>query len=297
MDGGRRYFLFKSRSQSTDTLKGAPAENLFAPVEMIDGRQDAGVLVICDHAANTLPAAYGDLGLSRSDLERHIAWDIGAAEVTRRLAARLLAPAILTRVSRLVIDANRGLDDPTLVMRLSDGHVIPGNARIDAEEISERCKLYWQPYRQAIGAAIEAMIAQGHVPAVLSIHSFTPAWKGAARPWQVGILWDSDARLAQPLIDALRSQRLEVGDNEPYDGALKGDTLDAEVTRRGLAGCLVELRQDLIAEPEQAHAWADRLAELLAPILRRADLHRQDFRTSRTGHHKAANKADRAAPE
>jgi predicted N-formylglutamate amidohydrolase len=286
--------LFKSRAQSTDA-PGAPAEDMSASVEVIEGRADAGMLVICDHAANGLPAAYGDLGLSRSDLDRHIAWDIGAADVTRRLAARLRAPAILTRVSRLVIDANRGLDDPTLVMRLSDGRVIPGNARIDAAEIARRCKFYWQPYRQAVAATIEAMIAQGHIPVVLSIHSFTPVWKGAARPWQIGILWDSDARLAQPLIDALRTQRLEIGDNEPYDGALKGDTLDAEVTRRGLAGCLVEFRQDLIATPERAHAWADLLAELLAPVLRGSDLHRQDFRPSRTGRHKAATEADRRA--
>lgn len=166
----------------------------------------------------------------------------------------------------MLVDANRGPDDPTLVMRLSDGRVIPGNARIDASEIEKRCRLFWQPYRRAIAAQLEAMTARGHVPAIISVHSFTSAWKGTERPWQVGILWDSDARLAQPLIEALEAAGLQVGDNEPYDGALEGDTLDAEVTRRGLAGCLLEIRQDLIAETSRAMTWADLLAEILAPI-------------------------------
>jgi predicted N-formylglutamate amidohydrolase len=261
------------------------ADDVFAPVELIEGSDAAGVLVICDHATNAIPAAYQRLGLSRAELHRHIAWDIGAADVARRLAAQLAAPAILTRFSRLVIDVNRGMDDPTLVMQLADGCVIPGNTHIDAAEIARRCALYWQPYREGVAARIEAMMAQGHVPAVVSIHSFTPHWKGVPRPWQIGILWDADARLAQPLIDTLKAQHLTVGDNEPYDGALEGDTLDAEVTRRGLAGCLVEIRQDLIATPGEASAWADRLAALLAPILREADLHRTKFQPSRTGRH------------
>jgi predicted N-formylglutamate amidohydrolase len=279
--------LFESEKPLIES--GTPAEySSFEPVETIEGGREAGVVLICDHAANNLPAAYQGLGLSRADLTRHIAWDIGAAEVTRRLAARLAAPAVLTRFSRLLIDANRGLDDPTLVMRLSDGRIIPGNARIDAKEIAKRCRLYWQPYRKAIAAQIEAMTARGRVPAILSVHSFTPAWKDAKRPWQVGILWDSDARLAQPLIEALTAAGLQVGDNEPYDGALEGDTLDAEVTRRGLAGCLLEIRQDLIAETHQAVAWADHLAELLAPILSRPEVHRVEFQPSRTGQHNDA---------
>jgi len=257
----------------------------FAPVETVAGQKGAGVLVICDHAANDMPAHYGNLGLSRADLARHIAWDIGAAQVTRELAAKLGAPAVLTRFSRLLIDANRGADDPTLVMRLSDGRVIPGNAHIDAEEIERRRRLYWQLYRRAIGAEIETMMKRGEIPAVVSIHSFTPVFKGTTRPWQVSVLWDSDARLAAPLIAALRAEGLDVGDNEPYDGALKGDTLDDEVTSRGLAGCLIELRQDLIAEPQRAAAWADRLARILLPILARQELHRCDFRPSRTGRH------------
>jgi predicted N-formylglutamate amidohydrolase len=277
--------VYESEKSAIASETAAPGPAAFEPVEMIEGESSSGVLLICDHASNEMPGAYQGLGLSGTDLARHIAWDIGAAEVTRHLATKLSAPAVLSRFSRLLIDPNRGLDDPTLVMRLSDGRIIPGNARADADEVAKRCKLYWQPYRRAIDAKIEAMAAQGRSPAIVSIHSFTPAWKGIERPWQAGILWDSDARLAGPLIEALQAKGLQVGDNEPYDGALKGDTLDAEVTRRGLAGCLVEIRQDLIATRPKAIAWAELLFEILTPILERPDLHRPAFLPSRTGQH------------
>jgi predicted N-formylglutamate amidohydrolase len=203
------------------------------PVERIDGNLAAGVLFLCDHAANALPKAYGTLGLAREQLDRHIAYDIGAAWITRRLARGFGAPAILARFSRLLIDPNRGVDDPTLVMRLSDGDIIAGNARIGAEEIEYRRAHYWKPYRAAIAAMINSMLSQGPPPAVVSLHTFTPSWKARPRPWEVGILWDSDPRFAKPLIAALTKDGFLVGDNEPYDGALTGDTLDEAVTSRG----------------------------------------------------------------
>ncbi len=255
------------------------------PVERIDGSLAAGVLFLCDHAANALPKAYGTLGLDREHFDRHIAYDIGAAWIVRRLARDFGAPAILSRFSRLLIDPNRGMDDPTLVMRLSDGNVIPGNARIGAEEIEYRCVHYWKPYRAAIATAIEAMQNNGPPPAIVSIHTFTPFWKARPRPWEAGILWDSDPRFAKPMIAALTGEGLCVGDNEPYDGALKGDTLDEEVTRRGLAGLLIEIRQDLVATKEKTAAFADRLARLLTPILARPELHCKAFFPSRTGRH------------
>ena len=256
--------------------KACADSETFAPVEAIAGRHDAGVLLLCDHASNALPAAYGTLGLLPEDLEKHIAYDIGAAAITRRLAARFAAPALLTRFSRLLIDPNRGAHDPTLVMRLSDGRIIPGNARIDAAEIEARRAFYWEPYRRAVAAHVSAMLAQGPPPAVIGIHSFTPVWKGVARPWQVGILWNGNPRFALPLIAALAAEGINVGDNEPYAGALPGDTMDAEIARRGLAGLLIEIRQDLIADPAQAVGWADRLADVLTPILAQSELHQID---------------------
>ncbi len=247
------------------------AQEAFTPFERIAGARDSGVLVICDHASNAFPPGYGALGLPREALERHIAYDIGAAWLTRRLAERLNAPAVLSTFSRLLIDPNRGADDPTLVMRFSDGAVVPGNARIDAAEIERRRRLFWAPYRHAIDTEIEAMLAQGTPPAILSIHSFTPVWRGSPRPWKVGVLWDADPRLPAPLLDAFaREDDLaphEIGDNEPYAGALLGDTIDSTATLRGLSNALIEIRQDLIATQEDAEAWADRLARLVAPIL------------------------------
>ena len=262
-----------------------PACGADDPVERIEGSFAAGVLFLCDHAANALPKAYGALGLASEQLDRHIAYDIGAAWIARRLAMLFGAPAILSRFSRLLIDPNRGLDDPTLVMRLSDGDIIPGNAHVAAEEIEHRRAHYWKPYRAAVSATIEAMLDKGPMPAVVSIHTFTPSWKARPRPWEVGILWDSDPRFAKPMIAALTLEGLCVGDNEPYDGALIGDTLDEEVTRRGLAGLLIEIRQDLAGNKEKATAFADILARLLRPILACPSLHCKAHFPSRTGRH------------
>jgi predicted N-formylglutamate amidohydrolase len=268
----------------------ASTEEIFAPVEKIEGALDAGAIVICDHASNSLPVAYGDLGLTRLSLQRHIAYDIGAAWLTRRLAHLLGAPAVLSTFSRLLIDPNRGADDPTLVMRLSDGAIVPGNAHADKAEIERRRAHYWTPYRHAVGQVVDAMCATGRAPAVISIHSFTPHWRGASRPWKIGVLWDIDPRLPTPLLRALADEsdlapvHEMVGDNEPYDGALEGDTIDDIATARGLANALIEVRQDLIATKQNAEEWADRLARLLTPILALPELHvRANFGSRASG--------------
>ena len=247
----------------------AAASAAASPVEEIAGDPATGILLLCDHASNALPAAYGTLGLPPAELARHIGWDIGAAAVTRGLARRLGAPAVMTTFSRLLIDPNRGEDDPTLVMRLSDGAVVPANADHSPAERAARLDGFHRPYHAAIAARLDAFAAAGVVPMIVSMHSFTPAWKGRPRPWQVGILWDRDPRLAVPLIAALAADpALVVGDNEPYDGALRGDTLHRHGTERGLAHALVEIRQDLIADAAGAEAWADRLAPILARLRR-----------------------------
>jgi predicted N-formylglutamate amidohydrolase len=266
-----------SRSQGPEIL-----DISFDPVERIEGSLVAGVLFLCDHAANALPRAYGTLGLAKEQLNRHIGYDIGAAWITRHLASLFGAPAILSRFSRLLIDLNRGADDPTLVMRIADGATIPGNATICTGEVELRRLNYWQPYRDAISAMIEAMLHQGPPPAIVSIHTFTPVWRGQPRPWQAGILWDSDPRFAKPLIEAMINDGLATGDNQPYDGALAGDTLNSEVTRRGLAGLLIETRQDLVDTEAAANAWAERLAIILHPVLARTEVHKISFYPSRT---------------
>jgi predicted N-formylglutamate amidohydrolase len=239
-----------------------------APFDVLPGKPGNRLLILCDHATNALPPAYGTLGLADSEFRRHIAYDIGARWVTHALSEKLGAPAILSGFSRLLIDPNRGPDDPTLVMRLSDGAVIPGNGRIDEAEVVERTRLYHEPYHAEIKRQIDAMLGAGDVPVILSVHSFTPNWKTVARRWHAALLWDKDPRFARLLIDALEADGdLVVGDNEPYDGALERDTLYTHGTVRGLPHALIEIRQDLISEETQAIAWAERLARIIPPML------------------------------
>src|SRR5262245_17984711 len=152
---------------------GAEAHDSYS---ILPGRSDRGLIVLCDHAGNDLPEEYGTLGLPAGQLQRHIAYDIGAAPIARALSAALGAPAVMTRYSRLLIDPNRGVDDPTLIMRISDGAVIPGNRRVDACERSRRIDLFYRPYHEAIRRVIDQCLASGVAPALLSIHSFTESW-------------------------------------------------------------------------------------------------------------------------
>jgi len=188
--------------------------------------------------------------------------------VAAGLAEALGAPAVLSRFSRLLIDPNRGLDDPTLIMQLSDGLVIPGNVGLSASEIEARIERFYRPYDRAVGQAVEAGIAAGKPPVIVSVHSFTQAWKGVARPWAASVLWDKDPRFALPLLDALRTiPDVVVGDNVPYSGQLKGDTLNRHATMRGLAHALIELRQDLIFGTDGQAEWACHLARVLPAAL------------------------------
>lgn len=258
-------------------------EGDFAPFVTIDGDPAQGLILLCDHAENRLPPCYGTLGLPAEQFERHIAYDPGAGAVTRGLAARLGAPAVLTRFSRLLIDPNRSEDDPTLIMRLSDGAIVPGNHHVDDTERSRRLARYHMPYHAEIDRIIDRSLAAGTIPALVSVHSFTPVWRGRGRPWQVGILWDSDPRLARPMVEALATDpELVVGDNEPYSGALMRDTMYRHGTERGLAHGLVELRQDLISDPQGADEWAGRLAGVLRDLNALPELHEIRHFGSRT---------------
>jgi predicted N-formylglutamate amidohydrolase len=234
-----------------------------APIEILEGTVSSGLILLCDHACATLPPDL-DLGLGQDVLSRHVAYDIGAACVTRRMAQNLGAPAILTNFSRLVIDPNRGFDDPTLIMQISDGTIVPGNAKLTPQERGARWQRFCAPYDKAITGHIDASLAAGVTPSLIAIHSFTPCWKGMMRPWHIGILWEEDDRLAAPLLSALRKDPdLCIGANEPYRAGLPGDTLQRHGSMRGLPHVLLEFRQDLIAQEAGALLWADKLAALL----------------------------------
>lgn len=240
-----------------------------APWRAVNESGRAPVLLICDHASNRVPAALGDLGLAPERLGQHIGWDIGAAAVTERLAAALDAPAFLTGFSRLVIDCNRHPGGAGSIPEVSDGVEIPANQGLSPADAGARIALLFEPYHRAIAARLDGFEAAGTVPAILSIHSFTPTMSGRDRPWHAGVLWDSDPRLAVPLLAALSADpAIVVGDNEPYSARdPHGYSMAAHGGRRGLPHVLIELRQDLIADPAGASAWADRLARTLPPIL------------------------------
>ena len=258
---------------------------VFAPFEIVEGARDRGLVLLADHARRDLPDEYGDLGLPATEFDRHIAYDIGVEMVTRRLAALTGAPAVIAGFSRLLIDPNRGEDDPTLIRQLYDGTVVPGNYPMAPEERERRLDSFYRPYHDAVGAMIASVAeASGSAPFIFSVHSFTPVMQGHVRPWHAGVLWDLDDRVARPLIDMLAEDPLlVVGDNEPYDGALRGDTMFKHAIVNGFAHALLEIRQDLIADDSGAEDWARRLAPIVDAINRRPDIHQVKQYGSRTG--------------
>lgn len=241
------------------------------PYEVVNGDVRSGTLILCDHASNIVPQDVngGTLGLPDADMNRHIAWDIGAAGVSVELARLMNAPAILSRFSRLVIDPNRGEDDPTLVMRLYDGTIIPGNRHVKPEDVEYRLNRFHRPYHDEVTRLIDRAEEFHPQPALISVHSYTPQLKGRGlRPWHVGVLWDADGRIAEPLIERLRQEDdLCIGDNQPYSGQLKGDTMSRHGTDRGFSHVLIELRHDLIDTASTQKAWAARLAPILGTII------------------------------
>ncbi|MER2535703.1 MAG: N-formylglutamate amidohydrolase [Rhizobiaceae bacterium] len=258
---------------------------LFAPFHLIEGDRAAGLVIVADHARRDLPDEYGDLGLPASEFDRHIAYDIGVERVVRDLAALTGAPAVYATFSRLLIDPNRGEDDPTLIRQLYDGAVVPANYPMPVEERQRRLDGYYRPYHDAVGSLVASVAAAaGRAPFLLSVHSFTPVMQGFVRPWHAGVLWDTDDRAARPLIDMLAADpTLAIGDNEPYDGALKGDTMYRHAIVNGFPHALIEIRQDLVADDAGCREWAERLAPIIDAINRRPDIHRVKRYGSRTG--------------
>lgn len=218
------------------------------------------ILLICDHASSAVPDDI-DLGIASDLLTRHIAIDIGAADVTRALAAQLGAPAVLATVSRLVIDCHRAPDHPGLIPVVSDGHPIPGNISADR---AARITRFHAPYHRAIAAHI----ARERPRLIASIHSFTPALEtgSAPRPWEIGVLYNRDTRAARRAIDMFRDAGVETGDNQPYSGRDLNLTLNRHGEGNGIASFALEIRNDLIRCPATAAHWAGVIAPVLSRI-------------------------------
>lgn len=245
------------------------------PFEVAEAEGATPLLLICDHASRRVPRALDNLGLPEAALARHIGHDIGAADLTRALARRLGAPAVLAGYSRLVVDCNRAPGDPASMLATSDRTPIPGNQALPETEAERRIAALFWPYHHAVAERLAHLWRRGPAPAVFSVHSFTPSMDGRARPWDAGVLWNRDPRLALPLIAALRAHAgLVIGDNEPYSGRDIFFSLDFHAGAAGLAHCAIEVRQDQLGDTAGVERWAAILGEALQAILAREALHR-----------------------
>lgn len=227
-------------------------------------------IILCDHASNRIPAPYGTLGLQPGDLQRHIAWDPGALPVAEQIAEALDAPLVASGISRLIIDCNRPLDAPDLIAGTSETTVVPGNAGLSPQERAARIALSWTPFHEAIDGLVSGRLADGLPVRLVSIHSFNPVYRGVARPWHIGILHDGELGTAGPLLSALRREAgLVVGDNQPYSPADRVYfTLEKHGRARGLSCAMIEIRNDEIADAAAQSTWAERLAAILAELVR-----------------------------
>ena len=236
------------------------------PSPVIHERQDAAApfFITCDHAGNFMPRSVGDLGVSAIERARHIAWDIGALGVARELAALLDGELVAQRYSRLVIDCNRPPHSAELFTARSEATDIPGNQALTATEREARLAHIYAPYHHTITSLLDARAAVGRTTLYIAVHSFTPIYLGRARPWQLGVLSGDDRRVAEPMLEFLRTHGdFCIGDNEPYRIDDKDYGIPAHALSRGLPNVLVEIRQDLIAQESGQRAWAQRLAATL----------------------------------
>jgi len=244
-------------------------------VEVVREDAETQFFFVCDHASARIPRSLDNLGLEPDLLQRHVAWDIGAAEVARRLGNRFKAPLLVSGYSRLVIDVNRRLEDAASIAVQSDGHLIPGNRDLSVEQVTLRAETFFWPYHWAIARQIDRVRERGQVPAIISLHSFTPEFGHVARPWPIGVLWNNDGRIARPLMQQLRaSKQICVGDNQPYSAhSPYGYTMNAHAETAGLPHVLIEVRQDIIATAAGADQWSNILGDALSEILEDHDIY------------------------
>nr|WP_298686628.1 N-formylglutamate amidohydrolase [uncultured Dongia sp.] len=257
---------FSSTDYYNDRLLG-PADP--PPFTLLNETGKAPLILFCDHAGRAFPRKLGNLGLSQAELDQHIAWDIGIAGVAAILSRNLDAPCAMANYSRLVIDCNRRLDDPTSIAQESDRTYIPGNAGLDAKARAQRAQEIFRPYHIAVDKLIKAKLAGGVLPAILSLHSFTPVMNGFQRPWHFGVLWNRDPRLPVPLMARLTQlPNVTVGDNEPYSGRDEhGFSIIAHAEEMSLPHALIEIRQDLISDEAGISRWTAKLEGTLKGLL------------------------------
>jgi predicted N-formylglutamate amidohydrolase len=255
----------------TETWIGADEPPAY---EVVNGEGRGRVVLTCDHASARIPRRLGTLGVSPADRKRHVALDIGAAAVARRLSRILDAPLVLCGYSRLVVDCNRPLDQPEAFVTESEDVRVPGNEALGEAERAGRAEAFYWPYHDAVNRVVGARTGGERPPVLVSVHSYTPVYHGQSRPWHIGVLSRLDRRLAELMLGRLGAEGdLCVGDNDPYRVALDEDyTIPVHGEIRGLPHALLEIRQDLVAEDRGALDWAERMAGVLADLLGDSDL-------------------------
>ncbi len=239
------------------------------PFEIINNsRSDSPVLIVCDHASNYVPLALNGLGIDQPHLQKHIAYDIGAAGVSRYMAGNMKVMAVLAGFSRLVLDPNRFLTAHDSIPSISDGVVIPGNESLSAADRMLRVEELFIPYHMAINHAISYLLRHFSMPLILSVHSYTPIFQGFERPWEIGVLWEGDDGVASLLIDYLRENTdYHVGENEPYHACNPlGYTVRTHAESNHYPHVLIEIRQDLISDSQGQLEFAGLLAGALEMI-------------------------------
>ncbi|WP_421913545.1 N-formylglutamate amidohydrolase [Mesorhizobium sp.] len=231
-------------------------------VEVLNEHGHSDIVLLCEHASNHMPAEYGSLGLDAAHLQRHIAWDIGAAEVTRLLSARLDAPAFLSGYSRLLIDLNRPLGTQGSIPVLSEDTGIPGNVGLGAAERNRRAEIMFTPFHDRVAAHLDRRERNGTPTRIVTIHSFTPVFLGVARPWHAGVLHGRANDLAEAILSGLRvDTTLHVAANVPYVISRDADyAVPVHGDDRGIQAVLIEIRQDLLSNRSGIEEWANRLA-------------------------------------
>jgi predicted N-formylglutamate amidohydrolase len=258
-------------SRAKETEKKRSLVSLLEPnelpaVEVFNESGTCPLLLVCDHASKVVPAKLKNLGLNIAQLDCHIAYDIGAAEVTRHLAKNFNAKAILAGYSRLVIDVNREPKDPQSILKRSDKTIIPGNKELNEKARSSRIMSLFDPYHKAISDNLNHLSKHEKQPALFSIHSFSPEFGDTPRPWDIGVLWNRDPRIAKPLMKKLTRNGFNVGDNLPYSGLELAYTLNLHSQAAGLANCVIEINQDQIKNQAGIKRWVKILTKVMQEI-------------------------------
>lgn len=249
------------------------AERLPPVARVVNAQGTSPYVLLCEHASRFIPAEHNGLGLSEADLSRHIAWDIGAAQVAEALSLALDAPLVVAGYSRLLIDLNRPVGSATSIPEVSETTVIPGNLNLTAEESARRVILYFEPYQAAVRQLLDARQASGCHTKIVGVHSFTPVFKGVERHCHAGILYRKARGFGHALAQALGGSQQAIAENQPYQIEDDSDyTVPVHGEARGLDAVLVEIRQDLIADEGGASVWATRLAVALKEVRARSPM-------------------------